>query len=285
LSEHQLAAVQRHLAGRAVVARELPRRVFAAALEAHDPSGRASVSGVIHHAAATGFARSAAAYERARPGYPAAAVDLIVAALPGPRVLDLAAGGGKLTRELVERELDVVAVEPVAEMRALIAPPARVLDGTAEAIPLADASVDAVTVAQAFHWFDLQRALPEIHRVLRPGGVLVLIWNRRRVKDPVQRDLQRIMEPHRSGTPAHRVDAWRAELVASDLFGPLAEQILANEQVLDADGLAEHISSISFVAALDEAPRAALLDEVRELAAAGPVTLRYDVELHVAPRR
>src|SRR4051794_24750537 len=116
----------------------------------------------IHPAAATGFARSAQAYERGRPGYTNETVHWLAEQIDGRRVVDLAAGTGKLTRALVARDLDVVAVEPVAEMRAVIAADGiEALDGSAEAIPLPDASADAVTVAQAFHWFDGPRALAE----------------------------------------------------------------------------------------------------------------------------
>src|SRR5690349_9949875 len=133
--------------------------------------------------AAVGFERGADDYERARPSYPDAAVDLIVDVCglgPGVTVCDLAAGTGKLTRLLVPSGAEIVAVEPVAAMRDQLlraVPGVEVLDGTAETIPLGDGSVDAVTVAQAFHWFDTDRALPELRRVLRPGGHLVLIWN------------------------------------------------------------------------------------------------------------
>lgn len=238
----------------------------------------------IHPAAAGGFGRSAAAYERGRPGYPDAAVDRLVAALPGGRVVDLAAGTGKLTRMLVARGCEVTAVEPVPEMRALIEPPARAVAGVAEAIGLPDASADAVTVAQAFHWFDGPRALAEIHRVLRPGGVLALIWNRRDLRDELQQRLGDLLEPHRGGVPAHRDDAWRAAIEASPLFGPLREETLVNEQAVDADGLADRIGSISFVAAMGEDMRAALLREVRALADGGTVVLRYVVELQLARR-
>jgi SAM-dependent methyltransferase len=238
----------------------------------------------IHPAAATGFGRGAAAYERGRPGYPAAAVDRLVAALPGRRVVDLAAGTGKLTRLLVARGCEVTAVEPVAEMRALLEPPARAVSGVAEAIGLPDASADGITVAQAFHWFDGPRALAEIHRVLRPGGVLALIWNRRDMDDALQRRLSGLLEPLRSGVPAHRDDAWRGAIEDSPLFGPLHETTFANEQVVDADGLADRVASISFVAAMGAAERAALLREVRALAGGGTVTLRYVVELQLTAR-
>ena len=122
------------------------------------------------------FETVADAYERARPGYAPAAVEWIAERLPFGRVLDLAAGTGKLTRQLVARGADVVAVEPGEEMRAVLArvvPGVEVLAGSAEAIPLPDESVDTVTVAQAFHWFRAEEALAEIHRVLRPGGLLL----------------------------------------------------------------------------------------------------------------
>jgi len=239
----------------------------------------------VHKAAAVGFARSARAYERGRPGYPDDAVDRLVAALPGGAVVDLAAGTGKLTRALVARGLDVVAVEPVAEMRAAIAAPARAVEGTAEAIPLPDRSADAVTVAQAFHWFDGPRALAEIHRVLRPGGVLALLWNRRDTRDALQGRITDLLEPHRADVPAHRDQAWRAVLQDSALFGAPREETFANEQRVDADGLADRVGSISFVAAMGEAERARLLAEIRALAGGGTVTLRYVVELQLVTRR
>jgi SAM-dependent methyltransferase len=130
------------------------------------------------HSAAPSFARVAEAYERARPEYAPEAVAYLVERL-GSVVLDLGAGTGKLARQLAACGLDVVAVEPLAEMRALIPAGIETLAGTAEAIPLPEASVDAVTVAQAFHWFDEQKALAEIERVLRPGGLLAVVSNRR----------------------------------------------------------------------------------------------------------
>ena len=127
-------------------------------------------------ARAKSFASEAEAYAYGRPSYPIDAVHWVLP--PQARtVLDLGAGTGKLTERLLELDLDVVAVEPLDAMRALIPPGARALPGTAESIPLPDASVDAVVVGQAFHWFDPSRALPEIARVLRPGGTVGMLWN------------------------------------------------------------------------------------------------------------
>ncbi len=127
------------------------------------------------------FGAEAAAYERGRPSYPPEAIDWLLP--PGARdVLDLGAGTGKLTTRLVERGLGVVAVDPIPEMLELLSnslPDTPALLGTAEEIPLPDDSVDAVLVAQAWHWFDPERAVKEVARVLRPGGRLGLVWNTR----------------------------------------------------------------------------------------------------------
>jgi SAM-dependent methyltransferase len=240
---------------------------------------------VIHPAARQGFARSAEAYERGRPGYPPQAVAHLMGRLPvAPQVLDLAAGTGKLTRALLAAGASVVAVEPVPEMRAALPEEARALDGAAEAIPLADGSVDAVTVAQAFHWFDGDAALAEIARVLRPGGVLALFWNRRVEEDPLNRALDEIVDPLRHGVPTHRDEAWRAAFGRTSLFGALEEHVFPNEQLLDADGLAARIGSISFIAALEAGERERVLERVRALAGGGTVSVPYRCEVQLCRR-
>jgi len=238
----------------------------------------------IHPLAAAGFAQVADTYERGRPGYPDAAVDRLVAALPGRAVVDLGAGTGKLTRALVARGCDVVAIEPVAEMRAAITAPVRVRPGSAENTGLPAASADAVTIAQAFHWFNAPLALAEIHRILRPGGVLALIWNQRQRYDSLQDRLCALLEPHcRKGTPVPE-GAWRTAFTATSLFESLHEETFANEQVVDAAGLADQIRSIGYVASLHESERSALLEEVCALAGDGVVVVRYVVELQITTR-
>ena len=203
----------------------------------------------------------------------------------GAAVLDLAAGTGKLTRPLAAAGLDVTAVEPVAEMRAVLPPPVPALDGTAEAIPLGDATVDAVTVAQAFHWFDGEAALPEIARVLRPDGLLALFWNRRVDEDDVNRAIEALVAPHRGDAPAHRSGAWRAAFERSESFEPLEERVFPNAQELDADGLEARVGSISFISALDASQRAAVLERARALAGEGTVTVPYRTEVQTWRRR
>jgi len=243
----------------------------------------------VHDAAARGFSRSADAYDRARPDYPPAAMAWLAERLglrPGRTVVDLAAGTGKLTRPLAATGAEVVAIEPVPEMRARIGDAAaRSLDGTAEAIPLPDASADAVTVAQAFHWFDGLAALAEIHRVLRAGGALALVWNRRPLEDPVHAAIERIIAPYRGDAPAHRSGAWRAAFDATTLFGPLEERTFAHSRPHDADALADRVGSTSFVAALDDGPHAEVIAAVRALAAERPVDVPYVCEVLVCDRR
>jgi SAM-dependent methyltransferase len=246
----------------------------------------------IHWAAAAGFAAAADVYERARPGYPEAAVAWLAERLGlGPRidVLDLAAGTGKLTRLLVPLGARVVAVEPIAEMRAQLieaVPGVEALAGTAEAIPLTDASVDAVTCAQAFHWFRHEEALAEIHRVLRPGGGLALVWNSRDENDSLQTRISEILEPLRGDTATRSDRSWREALGRSHLFGPVEERTWPYEQRLPLEVVVERVASVSFVAALQEDERAAVLEQVRLAASAyrEPITVPYVTEVDAADR-
>jgi SAM-dependent methyltransferase len=238
--------------------------------------------------AAAGFAAAADAYERARPSYPQEAVDWVARQTglgPGKLVADLGAGTGKLTRLLPPTGARVIAVEPVSEMRAKITI-AEAVPGTAEEIPLDDASVDVVTVAQAFHWFDHERALPELHRVLKPGGWLALFWNSRDLDDPLQRAVEDTLAPLRRGVVSQAEGAWRAPLAASGLFGEPEVRRFRYEQQFTADDLVDRVASTSFVAAMDDADRAGLLARIRALAhgCREPFPFPYVTDVHLIPR-
>jgi SAM-dependent methyltransferase len=237
---------------------------------------------VIHESAAQGFARAPEDYERGRPPYPDEAVDRLARALglaPERRVLDLAAGTGKLTRALVTTGVELVAVEPVDAMRAKLAetlPGVEALAGAAEAIPLPAGAVDAVTVAQAFHWFSGEEALAEIHRVLRPGGRLGLIWNGRDAAVSWVAGLTGIMESYRGDTPAYGAGAWRSAFERTTLFTPLQHARFRFEHELDPDGVVARVVSVSFIAALPEDERAEVAMRVRELLETDPATRGRD---------
>ena len=217
----------------------------------------------------------AAGYDRGRPGYPADGVEFALEPLPdrsAVRALDLGAGTGKLTAALVDAGLDTVAVEPAAGMlRVLrhVVPRARVVPGSAEDLPVPDGSADLVTAGQAFHWFDRDRALPEIARVLRPGGVLALFYNSRDDAVAWVRALSELVGP---AEEADHVSV-TSRLEPADLlpwFGFDARRRFRYEQELDAARLVDLIASRSYVIRRPEADRAALLDQVAALARTHP---------------
>jgi len=243
----------------------------------------------VHPVAAAGFGAAADVYERARPSYPEEAVRWIAERThlgDGSTVVDVGAGTGKLTRLLVSTHARVVAVEPVEAMRAVLVdrvPGIEVLDGTAESVPLPDASADAITVAQAFHWFDHDRAIPELHRVLKPDGWLVLIWNSRDMNDPLQRGIEDILAPFRDVAPYQLGEEWRQPLEASSLFGPAEEAWFSIAQEMTAAGVGERVASTSFVAAMEPAERARLLERVRQLTSGKeePFAFPYVTEVYL----
>jgi SAM-dependent methyltransferase len=238
------------------------------------------------HPLAAGFAEVAGVYERGRPEHPPAVAGAIAAELgigPGAPVLDLAAGTGKLTRPLLSMGLDVVAVEPQAQMREALAASVgaeRVREGLAEAIPLPDASVVAVTVADAFHWFDHRLALAEIGRVLRPGGGLAVLftvpdWDGASWAHEVGSLLMRLRpeHPHFDGPPWQ--DAVRA---AGGWTGP-REIRVTSSQPAGPERIVDHIASISWVAALPEDQRAETLARIGAIISAGETP--PEMPLHV----
>jgi len=233
----------------------------------------------VHPSAAQGFAAAAETYVRGRPGYP----DELLAWLTGDLGLgvggacvDLGAGTGKFTRLLLRTGTQVLPVEPVAPMRAQLEaglPGVRALDGTAQAMPLASGSADAVVCAQAFHWFASAEALAEIHRVLRPGGRLGLVWNVRDEKVDWVAELTAIMAPYETGTPRYHTGAWRAPFGAPDGggFTPLEETCLPHlHQGTPRAVIVERTLSVSFIASLPDPERARVQARLEALIASHP---------------
>jgi ubiquinone/menaquinone biosynthesis C-methylase UbiE len=246
----------------------------------------------IHPAAAGGFSTAADAYERGRPGYPEEAMAWVAERLrlePGRDVLDLAAGTGKLTRALLPFGARVIAVEPIDEMREQLfraLPDVDAFDGTAEAIPLPDGSVDAVTCGQAFHWFRADEALREIHRVLRPPGGLALVWNMRDLSDPLQARVHEILTPYGAGVRSYRDLAPGEAVEQSHLFGEVAHRSWPYVQRLSRAHLVDRIASISYIAILDPDTRAEVLSQVLD-AADGlpePISIPYTTQVFAADR-
>lgn len=250
--------------------------------------GPAAESVPLHPVAASGFGSAAEAYERGRPDYPAAAIADLVSRLsigPGTTVLDLAAGTGKLTRDLVPTGAEVIAVEPIDAMAALLAravPTARLLRGTAEAIPVPDHSVDVVTVAQAFHWFEPHAAAAELRRVLRRRGAVAALWNTRRIDLEPWASVDRITAPYDGRTPHYRNDdSWQAALEAAG-FGPLVRTEYDHAQTMDRAGFIDRVMSTSYLGALPDDEADAVRGHLGGVVAdADEVLLRYRTDVFV----
>lgn len=214
-------------------------------------------------------------YERGRPAWPVQALGL-VPVRPDAAVLELGAGTGKLTRLLVARYDHVTAVEPQPAMRRLLVPQcpqADVVVGTAEEIPIADASVDAVFAAEAFHRFVRDVAVREIARVLRPAGALVLMWNLPAgPTEPAITDAERFLadlapgglpyDPLDLNTDTYSSGEWRRAFEGSP-FAPLRETSVPNPQAIDQDGLVAFFASMGWIADLPDRERLPLLDDLR----------------------
>ncbi|MGN8049009.1 class I SAM-dependent methyltransferase [Curtobacterium sp. 22159] len=232
---------------------------------------------------ARSFGTAADAYERGRPGYPEEVAAWIVPD-GARRVVDVGAGTGKFTRTLLGRAEEVVAVEPDAAMRERLTaalPDVRAFEGTGEAVPLPDASADAVTFAQAWHWVHPGRGATEAARVLRPGGVLGLVWNVRDETRPWSARLSTLL-----GQPESRVMDYGAPVVGAPFDDGEYEQFhWVHEQ--ERAAFLDMVASRSYVIVRPAAERSALLDAVQRLldddpdtAGRAPIKVPYVTHVH-----
>lgn len=228
------------------------------------------------HPLAANFPTVAEAYERGRPEYPPAVVGAIAAELqipPDAPVLDLAAGTGKLTRALLGAGLDVLAIEPQASLREILITGVgaeRVRDGLAEAIPLPEEAVAAVTVADAFHWFRPAEALAEIARVLRPGGGLAVLstspdWG----GTSWAHEVGTLMTSLRPEHPHFDAPSWRETLRQDPSWTPLREIRVSAPQDASPERIVDYIASVSWMAGLPEPQRGETLAQIATIISAG----------------
>jgi SAM-dependent methyltransferase len=230
----------------------------------------------VNATAASGFGGEARRYARSRPDYPEALLDWLadpLGVLPHTTALDLGAGTGKFTRLLIRTGAEVIAAEPVAQMREQLTatlPGVATLAATAQALPLVSASIDAVVCAQAFHWFASAAALAEIHRVLRPGGRLGLIWNVRDERVEWVRDLTALIAPHEGDVPRYHNGAWR-HAFNGRLFSEPELSIFPYVHAGDPQlVIIERFASVSFIAAMNKVDKNQMLSQLRALVANQP---------------
>lgn len=230
----------------------------------------------IHPSASQGFGAGASVYAHGRPGYPPEIKTWLAEKVGLGRnshAVDLGAGTGKFTPNLLATGARVTAVEPIEAMRSELVrslPEVVAVAGSATAIPLPDASADAVVCAQAFHWFDTPEALAEIHRVLKPGGALGLVWNERDDSVPWVAALTAIMAPFEGNTPRFASGRWR-RLFPAEGFSALEERRFPFAHRGPAEQvIVDRILSVSFIAALPPAQREQVAGQIRALIAATP---------------
>ncbi|ROM33206.1 SAM-dependent methyltransferase [Pseudomonas poae] len=225
----------------------------------------------VHASALQGFSTQAVTYAQGRPDYPPQLLGWLAEALgveAQSTVIDLGAGTGKFTRLLSTLTPALIAVEPVQAMAAQLAkvlPDVRLMEGTAESIPLGAASADVVVCAQAFHWFSTQAALAQIHRVLKPGGRLGLVWNVRDESVDWVAAITAIITPYEGDTPRFHTGRWREAFTGEYFSAPeltcFAYQHVGSPQEVIMD----RFLSVSFIAALPDAEKAKVTAQLQAL--------------------
>jgi len=205
--------------------------------------------GVVHDAASTGFGAEASRYQSARPRYHPDLVERFVDQFAAGQIIEIGAGTGKFTSQLVAAGISPVAVEPVESMRAILAadhPDLDVRPGTAEAIPAEDNSFDTIVVAQSFHWFDYEAALDEIERVVRPGGHLVTVWNVKAGDSDWYQRYMEIIDRYADDTPRHADMRWRRAIDNDARFETVDDWHIDNSQAMDREDVVSRALSTSF---------------------------------------
>lgn len=236
---------------------------------------------MVHEAAATGFSRDTNRYHRSRPDYHPEVSKRVAERYGKGTMIDLGAGTGIFTRQLVDEGLEVIAVEPVIAMRTTLSeavPEADVRVGSAEKIPMGDSTVDTVVVAQAFHWFDAEPALDEIHRVLVPGGHLVTVWNVREDTAPWVADYNAIIERHAGNAPRYRSMNWRKAIHNDKRFAPIDEWRIPNPLAMSVEGIVDRALSTSFIAALPDEAMEKVADDLWDVLEPHGPTIEFPYE-------
>ncbi|MCF5173295.1 class I SAM-dependent methyltransferase [Pseudomonas canadensis] len=251
----------------------------------------------VHTSAQQGFSTQAVTYAQGRPDYPRQltgwlADTLHIDALSS--VIDLGAGTGKFTRLLSTLAPTLIAVEPVAAMGAQLTkllPDVRLVNGTAESIPLPAASADAVVCAQAFHWFSTEAALAEIHRVLKPDGRLGLVWNVRDESVDWVSAITDIITPYEGDTPRFHTGRWREAFTGKYFSEPEMTCFPYSHVGSPQEVIMDRFLSVSFIAALPEASKAvvtaqlqALIDTHPSLKGRDTVAFPYQTQAYVCHR-
>lgn len=241
-------------------------------------------AGMVHRSAAEGFGREAATYQRARPTYHPDLVARFLDRYSSDQVLEIGAGTGIFTNEIAGPGTSIVAVEPVEEMRLRLAEEAPDVDvraGTAGNLPVDDGSVGTVVVAQSFHWFDYEAALDDIHRVLRPGGYLVTVWNVKSGDEPWFKRYMEIVDRHAGDTPRHADMRWRVAIDKDPRYESVDDWKADHPRPTDKAGVVSRALSTSFIAALPDVEREAVVsDLMRALQTVEePIQFPYRAEL------
>ena len=251
----------------------------------------------VHTSAQQGFSTQAATYAQGRPDYPRQLTGWLTNTLlinAQSTVIDLGAGTGKFTRLLSTLAPSLIAVEPVEAMGAQLSkllPDVRLLSGTADAIPLPEASADALVCAQAFHWFATEAALAEIHRVLKPDGRLGLVWNVRDESVDWVAAITEIITPYEGDTPRFHTGRWREAFTGGYFSAPQMSCFAYQHVGSPREVIMDRFLSVSFIAALPAAQKATVTEQLRGLINTHPalrgrdtVAFPYQTQAYVCHR-